>query len=61
MKLFKVVTVGPKSAKNQTEITSFLVAENMSRVIEEMRTDLLDENTDVLLLAEVAPHVMVLK
>lgn len=60
MKLFKVVTCGPKSSEIMSEVTSFYAAEHLNKVIEALKTELADENTDVLVLAEVAPNVTVL-
>lgn len=61
MKLFKVVTLAPMSGGTEAkEVTAFYVAESMSKVIEAHKMDLADENTDVLLLAEVAGAVFVL-
>ena len=60
MKLFKVITCGPKSSETMTEVTSFYVAKHLNNVILALKVDLADENTDVLLLAEVAPKVTIL-
>lgn len=60
MKLFRVDTLIPKDGKTQQRVEAFYVAERIEQVWATLETDLKDEATEVLGIAEVVPVLIVI-
>lgn len=60
MKVFTVSVLRGVLTDSPQQYDEFYVADSISKVIEKLSTDLLDENTEVLSIVRATPHAIIL-